>query len=185
LLRDRPTLRVLLRPPKKLTRAAPVVRIDSQATVTPLAAKRQDVSRTVIQTRPMTTRRSIGNLLAMVGPLVASLSPDSALKDGLQYLAMACRPESAEAREQDDGRVRADRARRPFIMTGWVESRRADVRLPRGVSLNVGYSRPCRRRHGHKRAETGLAIIIHQGQKTRNRLPCVQGLERVNHEYAH
>jgi hypothetical protein len=37
----------------------------------------------------MTTRRSIGNLLAAVGLLVASLSPDSALKDGLQYLAMA------------------------------------------------------------------------------------------------
>lgn len=42
----------------------------------------------MIQTRPMTTK-IISNLLAMVGLLVASLSSDSAPKDGLQYLAMA------------------------------------------------------------------------------------------------
>jgi hypothetical protein len=35
------------------------------------------------------TTRSIGNLLAMVGLFVGSLSPDSTLKDGLRYLAMA------------------------------------------------------------------------------------------------
>jgi hypothetical protein len=37
----------------------------------------------------MTTRRTIGKLLAMVGLFVASLSSDSALKGGLQNLAMA------------------------------------------------------------------------------------------------